>query len=136
MSNDNDAMEKPLTLKMFLHMWKLRCIPEVEGLIRSIQSEREPKQDDVPTPPTLLSKTYDAAKATSDLMMAVERDLTINKLREVCEKFGDNDWSDDTPIFDIMNDHLFNHLKNNGKTEEKTEERDVKIWEDEVSIIV
>ena len=39
-----------------------------------------------------------------------ERRAAIAALREICEDFGDNDWSDDTPLVDIIRQHLAPHL--------------------------
>jgi predicted secreted protein len=35
-----------------------------------------------------------------------ERIETINVLRDLCEKYGDNDWDDDLYIPDIIEKHL------------------------------
>ncbi len=40
----------------------------------------------------------------------VERGAAIEALRELCSKFGDNDWTDDTPLADIISNHLGEHL--------------------------
>lgn len=39
-----------------------------------------------------------------------ERRAAIVALRKICEDFGDNEWSDDTPLADILNQHLAPHL--------------------------
>jgi hypothetical protein len=35
-------------------------------------------------------------------------------LRRVCAKFGDNDWSDDLRLADVLEKHLLRHLENSG----------------------
>ncbi len=39
-----------------------------------------------------------------------ERNDTIVQLRELCAKFGDNDWSDDLYLADIIEKHLARYL--------------------------
>jgi hypothetical protein len=39
-----------------------------------------------------------------------ERRAAIAALRKICEDFGDNDWSDDTPLVVIISQHLAPHL--------------------------
>lgn len=39
-----------------------------------------------------------------------EREETVSKLREVCEEHGDNDWSDNLHLADVVEMHLAKHL--------------------------
>lgn len=39
-----------------------------------------------------------------------ERHFTISALRTLCKEFGDNDWSDDLYLPDIINKHLAPYL--------------------------
>lgn len=39
-----------------------------------------------------------------------ERVGAIMALRELCSKFGDNDWTDDMPLADVISDHLGKYL--------------------------
>lgn len=43
----------------------------------------------------------------------LEQEINYSKviLREICEKFGDLDWNHETPIPDILNDHLAPYLE-------------------------
>lgn len=41
----------------------------------------------------------------------IERQETIAKLRQICETHGDNDFSDDLYIPDILEKHLFRYLE-------------------------
>ena len=40
----------------------------------------------------------------------MERESAINTLRQVCEEFGDNDWSSALHLSDIIDKHLARHL--------------------------
>jgi hypothetical protein len=42
-----------------------------------------------------------------------ERNEAINRLRELCQDFGDNDWEDDLHLADIIEKHLGRPLYNN-----------------------
>lgn len=39
-----------------------------------------------------------------------ERFEAVNALRDICAKFGDNDWSDDLHLGDVVDKHLGRHL--------------------------
>lgn len=41
----------------------------------------------------------------------LERNAAVAALREICARFGDNDWSDDLRLADVIEKHLSNHLK-------------------------
>ncbi len=43
-------------------------------------------------------------------MLLIERQGAIVALREVCAAFGDNDWSDELELADIIEKHLHRHL--------------------------
>ena len=40
-----------------------------------------------------------------------ERGRAVAKLREVCERFGDNDWDDTLSLSDVIEKHLLRHLE-------------------------
>ena len=40
----------------------------------------------------------------------IEREETVSTLRTVCEEFGDNDWSNDLHLGDVIDKHLVRHL--------------------------
>lgn len=40
----------------------------------------------------------------------LERMDIVAKLREICDEFGDNDWSDDLHLGDVLEKHLLRHL--------------------------
>jgi len=42
---------------------------------------------------------------------SLERIDVVAKLREICGEFGDNEWSDDLHIVDILDKHLQRHLE-------------------------
>jgi hypothetical protein len=42
--------------------------------------------------------------------IAEERRGAIAYLRRLCERWGDNDWPDDLPLAEILEDHLADHL--------------------------
>ena len=44
------------------------------------------------------------------LRLEIERQEAIQALREVCDEHGDNDWSDDLHLRDIIEKHLAPHL--------------------------
>lgn len=44
--------------------------------------------------------------------LIAEREQAIQMLRQVCERFGDNDWDPDLNLEDIIAKHLWNHLEN------------------------
>lgn len=39
-----------------------------------------------------------------------ERAKVVNALREICEDHGDNDWTDDLSLADVIEKHLGRHL--------------------------
>ncbi|MBE9479820.1 MAG: hypothetical protein IMY80_07625 [Chloroflexi bacterium] len=39
-----------------------------------------------------------------------ERKSAVNQLRELCKEFGDNNWSDDLHLGDVIEKHLARHL--------------------------
>ncbi len=45
----------------------------------------------------------------------IEREQAINILRQVCERFGDNNWDEDLHLADIIEKHLWRNLENNRK---------------------
>lgn len=55
----------------------------------------------------------DPAAQKTDLNWILEREAAINKLREVCEWFGDNDWGSDLHLADIIEKHLARYLSDN-----------------------
>jgi hypothetical protein len=42
----------------------------------------------------------------------LEREMTVQKLREVCRVHGDNDWTAELHLADVIDKHLLRHLKN------------------------
>jgi hypothetical protein len=40
----------------------------------------------------------------------IERQEAIEKLRELCDEFGDNDWPDELHLADVIEKHLAGHL--------------------------
>lgn len=53
---------------------------------------------------------YDYFYSVTEL--TIERNQTIETLRSLCEKHGDQDWECNTHIKDIIEKHLINHLIN------------------------
>lgn len=47
---------------------------------------------------------------------AIERTETVHALRELCKEFGDNDWSDDLHLADVIEKHLARHLRAGDET--------------------
>ena len=45
----------------------------------------------------------------------IEREQAINTLRQVCERFGDNDWEEDFYLAEIIDKHLWRNLEDNTK---------------------
>lgn len=45
----------------------------------------------------------------------LEREDTIQVLRRVCDKFGDNDWETNLDLSNVIEKHLETHLHNNDK---------------------
>lgn len=43
--------------------------------------------------------------------LIVEREAAVAALRRVCEEHGDNDWSDDLHLADVVEKHLGRHLE-------------------------
>lgn len=41
-----------------------------------------------------------------------EREQAIQTLRQACDEFGDNEWSENLHLSDIISKHLTNHLEN------------------------
>jgi len=39
-----------------------------------------------------------------------EREEIVTALREVCAEYGDNDWPNDLPLADVIQQHLAKHL--------------------------
>jgi predicted secreted protein len=54
-----------------------------------------------------LGYDYPLAEAAS---IITEREEAIAKLRDVCGEHGDNDWSEDLHLADIIEKHLARHL--------------------------
>ena len=48
--------------------------------------------------------------AVAQAMWVIERQETINALRDLCEQLGDNDWPDDLHLGDVIEKHLVNYL--------------------------
>lgn len=46
-------------------------------------------------------------------VLTVERVETLKMLRQVCERFGDNDWPDNLHLADVIEKHLMRHLEAN-----------------------
>lgn len=44
----------------------------------------------------------------------VERKESVKILRQICARFGDNNWNDDLYLVDILDKHLWRHLAENG----------------------
>jgi hypothetical protein len=44
--------------------------------------------------------------------LLLEREATVNMLRTVCERFGDNDWTPQLHLADVIEKHLLRHLAN------------------------
>jgi hypothetical protein len=42
--------------------------------------------------------------------MAEERRVAVAYLRRLCERYGDNEWDDATPLAEILENHLADHL--------------------------
>jgi hypothetical protein len=42
--------------------------------------------------------------------LALEREETLSKLRQVCEEFGDTDWPDNLHLRDVIEKHLLPYL--------------------------
>lgn len=42
--------------------------------------------------------------------LIAERESAIASLREICAAHGDNDWSDDLHLYDVLEKHLAPHL--------------------------
>ena len=51
---------------------------------------------------------YDKAPVPGALI--VEREEAIQALRDVCEDHGDNDWTEDLHLADVIHKHLGRHL--------------------------
>jgi len=42
---------------------------------------------------------------------ALEREMIVQKLREVCHHFGDNDWPENLNLAHVIENHLNRHLR-------------------------
>jgi hypothetical protein len=51
---------------------------------------------------------YDAPDVAQ---MVLQREQTLAALRSVCADHGDNDWSDDLSLADVIEKHLHHHLE-------------------------
>jgi hypothetical protein len=51
---------------------------------------------------------------TRQHVWVVEREDAITILREACARFGDNDWTADLALADILGKHLLNYLEEEG----------------------
>mgnify|MGYP001567966529 CR=1 FL=1 len=51
---------------------------------------------------------YDGEEG-SRLKWILERERTVQKLREVCARYGDNDWEVDLHLADVIENHLHRH---------------------------
>ena len=40
-----------------------------------------------------------------------ERQETVSKLRELCGKYGDNEWRDNSHLADVVEKHLIIHIR-------------------------
>jgi len=49
--------------------------------------------------------------------LAAEREEAIGVLRDICRDCGDNDWSDDLHLADIIEKHLGRHLDRQRRTQ-------------------
>ncbi len=52
----------------------------------------------------------DAPEASAE-RWRLEREEAIAKLREICDRHGDNDWPNDLHLADIIDKHLLRHLE-------------------------
>ncbi len=43
--------------------------------------------------------------------LQLERESTVRMLRNVCERFGDNDWTPQLHLADVIEKHLLSHLE-------------------------
>ena len=43
--------------------------------------------------------------------LASERQEAVARLRQICDRFGDNDWADDLHLPDVIDKHLGRHLE-------------------------
>lgn len=48
---------------------------------------------------------------TDDARWRIEREEAIAMLRQACEAAGDNDWTEDLHLADIVDKHLLRHLE-------------------------
>lgn len=49
----------------------------------------------------------------TNLVWERERLEVVMKMREICEYHGDNDWTDNINLADVLERHLMNHLEEN-----------------------
>lgn len=56
----------------------------------------------------------DSLEATAPRWV-VERTEAVLTLRTVCAEFGDNDWSDDLHLSDVIEKHLSRHLESSSR---------------------
>lgn len=40
----------------------------------------------------------------------LEREAVVATLRDICDEYGDNDWTDDLHLCDVINKHLMREL--------------------------
>ena len=45
--------------------------------------------------------------------LIIERQEIVAMLRQVCENHGDNDWTDELNLADVIEKHLWRHLREN-----------------------
>ena len=48
--------------------------------------------------------------AAQGLSWVLEREAAIARLRDLCQEFGDNDWTENLHLADIIEKHLGRHL--------------------------
>lgn len=53
---------------------------------------------------------YDGDPEVHRLAWVIERERTIQVLRDICRDFGDNDWPDNLHLADVIEKHLAKHL--------------------------
>ena len=53
--------------------------------------------------------------APESARLTLERQEAVAQLRELCERFGDNDWPDDLHLADVIDKHLGRHLMKDAK---------------------
>lgn len=58
----------------------------------------------------------------SRVKLVAERSETVLILRSLCKEFGDNDWSDDLHLADVIEKHLAIHLRSHDQLDSTLEE--------------